>query len=193
MNYIPVRLLRGKIQVSYLDGKALLKTDFGLQVVFDWSSSVSVTVAPQYKSKVYGLCGNFNGDRLDENALTISGFPPFKNMVELARAYQLFDGDHNCCTDCKQTVGEVTLAAGSVSGVVSTYRQLCAVLTDQKGPFAHCHSKVNADSFYRSCVADLMQCGGSKVAVDRALKSFSMICGQLSDDDFSGVTVGKCR
>ncbi|XP_078143221.1 IgGFc-binding protein-like, partial [Centroberyx gerrardi] len=187
VEYLPVSLLRGKIQVSHREGKVLLKTDFGMQVVFDWSSTVAVTLNPRYNGKVYGLCGNFNGDPLDEHTVATHGSLPIQSVVDLAQAYRLFDGDHRCCTDCKQTADKLILAPDPVPNNTSSYRRLCAVLMDQKGHFAHCHGKVNPDSFYQSCVVDLMHNGESKVAVDQAMKSYSLVCEQSNDDYNSGV------
>lgn len=185
MTYIPVNLMRGKIQVSYKGGKALLKTDFGMHVVFDGNSTVVVTLDPHYKGKVYGLCGNFNGDPQDEYPVTTPGSPPIKTSVELAQAYLLFDGDLDCCTGCKQNLDEETLPIDLVSDADSSKR--CAVLTDQNGPWAHCHSRVNPDSFYKSCVVDN---GGSNVAHHKAIHTYSMVCGE-SDSYHDEVTVGK--
>ncbi|TDH11999.1 hypothetical protein EPR50_G00066180 [Perca flavescens] len=127
-----------------------------MQVVFNGTSTVLVTLDPHYKGKVYGLC---NGDPQDEYPVTTPGSPPIKTSMELAQAYRLFDEDHNCCTGCKQVLDEVTLHANPISEVVSSDRGKCAVLMDQRGPFAHCHSRVNPDSFYESCVVDHMDNG----------------------------------
>lgn len=162
-----------------------------MHVVFDGNSTLLVTLDPHYKGKVYGLCGNFNGDPQDEYPATTPGSPPIKTSVELAQAYRLFDGDHNCCTGCKQILDEVTLPADPVSDVVSHHRRQCAVLSDQNGPLAHCHSRVDPDSFYESCVVDHMHSGGSKVALEQAINSYSIVCEESSDDYHGEVTVGK--
>ncbi|KAM9352917.1 IgGFc-binding protein-like [Symphorus nematophorus] len=135
--YIPVNLLWGKIQVSYKEGKTVLKTDFGLHVVFDGNSTVLVKLEPHYKGKVYGLCGNFNGDSQDEYSVTMPGSPPIKTSVELAQTYRLFDGDHNCCTGCKQEVDEVSLSADAVPEVLSSHKRHCAVLDVHCPPNSH--------------------------------------------------------
>lgn len=181
-------MLRGKIEVSYREGKALLKTDFGLQVVFDWYTTVLVTLNPQYKDKVYGLCGNFNADPKDEYAVITPGSPPVKTSVELGQVYRLFDGDLNCCTGCNQKLDEITF-----DDTVSVYSHdnLCAELLDPSSPHAHCHSRINADSFYQSCMVDLVHNGGSRDALDQAMKSYSIVCEEPSDGYHSDATVGK--
>ncbi|XP_051261445.1 IgGFc-binding protein-like isoform X2 [Dicentrarchus labrax] len=190
VTYIPFNLLRGKIQVSYKEGKSLLKTDFGMRVVFECNSSVVVTLDPRYKDKVYGLCGNFNGNPLDEYPVTTPGSPPIKASVEFAQTYRLFDGDHNCCTGCERKLHDPTLPLDPDSGIISSYKRHCAVLSDQNGPFTHCHSRVNPDSFYERCVVDHMHNGSkeSKVALHQAIHSYSIVCEE-SDSYHSEVTV----
>lgn len=190
MAYIPVNLLRGKIQVSYKEDKALLKTDFGMHVVFDGNSTVLVKLDPHYKAKVYGLCGNFNGDDQDEYPVATPGSPPIKTSVEFAQAYRLLDGDHDNCSACKQKLDEATMPAHPVSEGVSSHRRQCAVLSDQNGPLAHCHSRVDPASFYESCVVDHMHNGESNVALHQAIHSYSIVCEE-SDGYHGDVTFGK--
>uniref|UniRef100_A0A8D2ZEQ9 VWFD domain-containing protein n=1 Tax=Scophthalmus maximus TaxID=52904 RepID=A0A8D2ZEQ9_SCOMX len=155
------------------DGKTLLKTDFGMRVVFGWNSTV-VTLDPRYKGKVYGLCGNFNGDLKDEYPVATPGSPPIKTSVELAQAYQLSDADRDCGTGCEQKLDVTPLPAHNVSDVSS--HRLCEVLTDQNGPLANCRSRVNPDSFYESCLEDHLNNGLSEVALDQAIQSYSIVC-----------------
>ncbi|KAF1387774.1 hypothetical protein PFLUV_G00083440 [Perca fluviatilis] len=137
MTYIPANLLRGKIQVSYKEGKALLTTDFGMQVVFNGTSTVLVTLDPHYKGKVYGLCGNFNGDPQDEYPVTTPGSPPIKTSMELAQAYWLFDEDHNCCTGCKQGC---FCNPGFISSQIGCVRPHQCGCTDSRGKYHSLHS-----------------------------------------------------
>ncbi|KAM9852133.1 IgGFc-binding protein-like [Aulostomus maculatus] len=167
VNYIPINLLRSKIQISDKEGKALLKTDFGMQVIFDWNTTVLVILQPHYKGKVYGLCGNFNGNSQDEYAVNAPGFlvHPVKTSLELALAYRLFDGDWTCCSGCKQKSDEMTLNDTFFS---SSHIGQCAVIIDPNGPYSSCHSRVNPDSFYQSCIVDLMHGRGSVAALKQA-------------------------
>ncbi|XP_074538742.1 IgGFc-binding protein [Halichoeres trimaculatus] len=185
----PVNLLQGRIQVLYKDSKTQLKTDFGLRVVLDGNSTVLVTLTPDYRGRVYGLCGNFNGDHQDDMAVTMPDFLPMNTSVELAKAYQLFDGNLNCCTGCKQEFGEVTFPAGFDSTLAASHRRQCGVLMDQNGPFADCHSRVDPGSFYESCLSDLLHNGGFRSALKQAMFSYSTVCEASSDGDLGERTV----
>ncbi len=180
--------MEGKIQVSHKEGKVLLKTDFSLRVVFDGNSTVLISLDPQYKGKVYGLCGNFNDDPQDENPVTLPGSPPIKKTEELAEAFRLVDEDLYC-TGFKQKLAEVTSPAQN-SEVVSSHRRQCAVLSDQNGPVGHCHGRVNPDSFYESCIVDHMHNVESNLALHQAIHSYSMVCEE-SSDFYSDMTACK--
>lgn len=187
---IPVNLLRGKIQVSSKEGKAVLTTDF-MRVVFDGNSTTILKLDPYYKGKVYGLCGNFNGDPQDEYPVTTPGSRPVNTTAALTEAYRLFDGDDNCCTGCKQKSDEDDMLADPVSEVVPGGKGQCAVLMDHNGPLSHCHNRVNPDSFYDSCMFDHMHDGGSELALDGAMYSYSLVCEEASDGYNDEVTAGK--
>ncbi|XP_077384324.1 IgGFc-binding protein [Festucalex cinctus] len=178
VNYLPVVLLRGKIEVSSKEGKTLLKTDFGLRVLFDWNATLLITLDPNYKDIVYGLCGNFNGDPQDEFAIHLVGGNPPNTSVELAQAYRVFDGDDNCCTGCgKNRLDNATLLQDMPKGIDVSH---CDDLIDPTGPFAHCYSHVKPGSFYQSCIADLVQ-GKSEASLEQIATSYSVVCEQLSD------------
>ncbi|XP_041649020.1 IgGFc-binding protein isoform X2 [Cheilinus undulatus] len=179
---IPANLLQGKIKVAHKEGKLQLKTVFGLRVVFSGNSTVLVTLSPQYRDHVYGLCGNFNGDHQDEMAVAKPGSLPLNSTLE---AYRVFDGDHNCCSGCKQE-NEVTFTADQVVEVVAHHKRQCEVLKDQRGPLAHCHSLVAPESFYESCLSNLMHNGS---ALNEAITSYSAVCDVIKDGYHSEVTI----
>lgn len=186
----PVNLLQSRIQVSYKDGKTQLETDFGLHVVLGGNSTVLVALTPDYRGRVYGLCGDFNGDHQDDMAVTTPNSAPINTSLELAKAYQLFDGDLNCCTGCRQELGEVTFPAGFDATLAASHRRQCGVLMDKNGPFADCHRRVGPVSFYESCLSDLMHNGGFKSALKQAMLSYSTVC-EASRDGYNERAIGK--
>ncbi|XP_054637554.1 IgGFc-binding protein isoform X2 [Dunckerocampus dactyliophorus] len=188
VNYIPITLLRGKIDISNKDGKALLKTDFGLHVLFDWNTTIFITLNPQYKGIVYGLCGNFNDDPQDDYTANVPGSPPVNStLVELAQVYRLFDGNHKCCTGCKQKLDIATFLEDMADVEVSSESH-CADLLYPTGQYAWCHSLVNPDPFHGSCVG-LVPKVGAKAAVDQTTSSYSLVCKELNEDFLVGVPV----
>lgn len=47
-------------------GQVMITTDVGLTVGFNGVYNVFVEVTGQYRGKVFGLCGNFNGQQNDD-------------------------------------------------------------------------------------------------------------------------------
>ncbi|XP_063735180.1 IgGFc-binding protein-like [Eleginops maclovinus] len=125
----------------------------------------------------------FSVSKKDSSGIIVHAYG---TSVEFAQAYQLFDGDQKCCTGCNQKVDHEKLLADSVSANV--WRP-CEVLKDQNGPFAHCHSRVNPNSFYKSCVDDHRHNGLSEVSLEQAMYSYSLVCEATREDYNDGVTV----
>ncbi|XP_061919145.1 IgGFc-binding protein isoform X2 [Entelurus aequoreus] len=189
VKYIPFTLFHGKIEMSNKDNKALLKTDFGLRVLFDWNTTVFITLKPHYKGIVYGLCGNFNDDPQDEYTVNGPGSPQFKTSVELAQAYRVFDDEQKCCSGCciKKKLDVATLLEDVAYREPSSGKSSCADFVYPAGQYAPCHSLVNPDSFFQSCVSDLAF-KGVKAAVDQTTSSYSLVCKELNEDFLFGVT-----
>ena len=45
---------------------AVLTTDVGLTVKYDWNTRLYISVPSSYYRHLGGLCGNYNGDRKDD-------------------------------------------------------------------------------------------------------------------------------
>eukprot|EP00061_Rhincodon_typus_P006290 g26781.t1 len=44
----------------------MLQTDFGLKLQYDGNHFVKITVPSSYNNQMCGLCGDFNGDYIDD-------------------------------------------------------------------------------------------------------------------------------
>lgn len=64
--YLPFSWSGGRVLVRQSGYKAVLTTDFGLTVSYDWNSRLYITVPSSYYRLLGGLCGNYNGDRKDD-------------------------------------------------------------------------------------------------------------------------------
>ncbi|XP_043935288.1 alpha-tectorin-like [Protopterus annectens] len=70
---LPVALECGTILIYHSGSSAVIETDFGLIVSYDWYHLVSVKISGTYSGQLCGLCGNFNWDINDE-FITPSGY-----------------------------------------------------------------------------------------------------------------------
>lgn len=51
----------GEVSLTKVASRLLLSTSFGLKIYWDGNHAVEVQLCDTYKSKVCGLCGNFDG------------------------------------------------------------------------------------------------------------------------------------
>ncbi|KFW10574.1 IgGFc-binding protein, partial [Eurypyga helias] len=55
---LPISLARGKLRLQQKGTSVLIKTDFKLEVLYDWDDHVVVKLPGMFSGKVCGLCGN---------------------------------------------------------------------------------------------------------------------------------------
>ncbi|KAJ8378920.1 hypothetical protein AAFF_G00232850 [Aldrovandia affinis] len=160
---LPVSL-RDWIRVDYWGDLALLQTDFGLQVLYDWKSLVLVALHQKYRGMAYGLC-LYDGDHAGNGTETGASA-----LMQWASTYAISDGDWLCCSDCE------LLSPNVMAGDERGYRERCAIIKDMTGPLAPCNKGVSAESFLQGCEKDLSNGAGAKGMLAQALKAYSTIC-----------------
>ncbi|XP_070620019.1 IgGFc-binding protein-like isoform X1 [Erythrolamprus reginae] len=168
---LPVTLEDGKIHLFQSGMKAILQTDFGLEVSFDGASLLSIILSSSYYGSLCGLCGNFNQNP-DDDMTTAAGHKA-NSSVEWAASWKVKDRDpfcwHHCkgkCPTCEQSKRELF---GS--------DQFCGLITkSEEGPFRKCHPKLNPDDIFDSCIYDVCLNGGAKSIFCNALETYAFNC-----------------
>lgn len=125
-----------------------MKTDFDLEVAFDWSSAsnIKVIVPNNYASAVCGLCGNNNQNPNDD--LTTKGGKRTTNIAEFVESWKLADvpgcssGCTGGCLGCK--------GAQKQTGEGDGY---CEILIKKDGPFKQCHKTIDPKPYFTKCAA----------------------------------------
>ncbi|XP_041082055.1 IgGFc-binding protein-like [Polyodon spathula] len=179
---LPVTLANGKLQVYRRGVEAILETDFGLRVSYDWNSNLIINLPGSYQNKTDGLCGNFNGVPDDDR--TLGNRAQAATVEEWAARWKVNDGDELCCTSCQEqykpcSPEETSLYKSQV---------YCGILNQQGGePFGQCSLLVDPDPFFKGCVNDLCQHGGSRQVFCQALAAYAVLCGR------AGATVMEWR
>ncbi|KAL4668903.1 hypothetical protein H8959_007457 [Pygathrix nigripes] len=85
---LSISLLRGRrVTIRLSSNFVLLYTNFGLQVRYDGSHLVEVTVPSSYGGQLCGLCGNYNNNSLDDNQRPDR--KPAGDSVQLGAAWKL--------------------------------------------------------------------------------------------------------
>uniref|UniRef100_A0A3P8WR70 Zonadhesin n=1 Tax=Cynoglossus semilaevis TaxID=244447 RepID=A0A3P8WR70_CYNSE len=155
----PVTSIRG-VHI-YLSGKfVVLETDFGLKVRFDGNHHADVTVPNSYSGKLCGMCGNYNGDKRDDNLKPDN--TPAANTNELGDSWQVPDSRPDC-----QPQGLTNKA-----NFLHTVKPSNVFL----GIFKPCHAVVPPGPHFESCVYDMCANDGQTVALCQAIESYADLC-----------------
>ncbi|EGW06607.1 Alpha-tectorin [Cricetulus griseus] len=165
--YLPLKLGQGKINIFSFGFHVVVETDFGLKVVYDWKTFLSITVPRSMQNNTYGLCGRYNGNPDDDLempmgllALSINEFG--QSWVKRDTFCQVGCGDR--CPSCAKVEG------------FSKVQQLCSLIPNQNAGFAKCHSKVNPTFFYKNCLFDSCIDGGAVQTACSWLQNYASTC-----------------
>ncbi|XP_038832345.1 IgGFc-binding protein-like [Salvelinus namaycush] len=168
--YLPVTLAGGNLTVVYSGSYAVLKTNFGLKVMYDWNMKFYITVPSSYFRTLGGLCGNYNGDRNDEFTNPKGNKEP--TVVKFAQSWRTEDGDLFCHDDCQGECPSCTPA------LQQKYKgeKLCGLLAKKDGPFASCHKVLDPGMFMDNCVYDVCINKGIYQFLCENMKSYNDAC-----------------
>ncbi|KAJ8289739.1 hypothetical protein GJAV_G00004730 [Gymnothorax javanicus] len=160
----------GKLHVVQRNRNAVLKTDFGLVVSYDWKSKLYITVPSSYSQSVGGLCGNYNGKRKDE--FTTREGKKTSSVIEFAKSWKEPDGDVFCYDECRGV-------CPSCSAILQEkYRSedFCGLMAKKDGPFASCHNILEPDMFVDNCIYDVCVNKGMKNFLCDNIESYASAC-----------------
>nr|XP_035136782.2 zonadhesin isoform X3 [Callithrix jacchus] len=168
---LPVWPARGQVTIRLSSSFVLLYTNFGLQVRYDGSHLVEVTVPSSYGGQLCGLCGNYNNNSLDDNLLPdrkLAG-----DSMQLGLAWMLPESSEPGCFP----VGGKPSSCQE-NGMADAWSKNCVILINPQGPFSQCHQVVPPQSIFASCVQG--QCGtkGDITALCHSLQAYASLCAQ---------------
>ncbi|XP_057881761.1 mucin-5AC [Melospiza georgiana] len=147
----------------------ILQTNFGLQLQVQLVPlmQVFIDLDPSHKGQTCGLCGNFNDVQTDD-------FKTTSGVIEgTSAAFGNTWKTRADCPDAKNTFEDPC----TVSIQNDQYAQhWCGLLSDTTGPFAECHSTVNPEVYYKTCMFDTCNCEKSEDCMCAALSSYVRAC-----------------
>lgn len=188
LNSLPLSLNDGEVQVYQEGARVVIAANFGLRVTYNLVYHVTVTVPTNYRSKVCGLCGNFNDNSKDD--FKMSNNRVTNNVNAFGASWKVAIPRVSCVNGCSGHTCPTCLAKHK--GVFST-PSYCGVATDSKGPFASCHSKVNPTSYFNDCVYDLCASNGDGQVLCNSLASYAFSCHMAGVDIKNWRTASFCR
>ncbi|KAK2910365.1 hypothetical protein Q8A73_008080 [Channa argus] len=170
---LPVRLGDGEVSVIQSGPNALVETNFGLIVSYDWNWYLIIKLPSSYYDSVCGLCGNFNGNAGDE--LQNPAGKAVSSVIEWGKSWQTSDQDkdHPCWDTCEKNC---PTCDGNIVKLYETEASCGALAAKTSGVFQECHGKVDPQAFMNSCVYDVCMNKGDMKMLCQALASYSKQC-----------------
>ncbi|XP_064522311.1 IgGFc-binding protein-like isoform X3 [Pseudopipra pipra] len=165
---LPVRAAGGAITVSKSGRYVVLETDFSLTVSYDTDHSVEVKVPTTYFSLTCGMCGNFNNRRDDEYMMPNGQQAADSNA--LGESWQVPDSDPSC--------GVPVPSPPCSAEEEELYKsdRFCGILTSTPSSFETCHSVINPQSYFDTCLYDLCALNGGQEFLCAALEAYADAC-----------------
>ncbi|KAM4734669.1 mucin-2-like [Anableps anableps] len=147
----------------------VIHTSFGLDLEIQLVPIMQLYIraAVSLKSKVLGLCGDFN-DNSGDDFKTTSGLPE-RTPVAFANTWRA----KPTCPDVKtELANPCTLSIDKEKYA----KNWCSLLSDTNGIFALCHSKIDPEEYETSCIYDTCACENSEECMCAALSSYVHAC-----------------
>ncbi|XP_040269674.1 IgGFc-binding protein-like [Bufo bufo] len=155
--------------IFYISGAhTVLKTDFGMTLSYDGSSSVIVQLPETYKWAVNGLCGNNNGDPEDDFLLQKG--TEARSPEEFGTHWKVAEVEacEDSCLDCPK--------CGEADKEVYKSDQYCGLLIKPDGPFSQCHESIDPTTFFDDCVFDACAYKGLQSFICASIASYVSEC-----------------
>uniref|UniRef100_H2NYU0 Fc gamma binding protein n=1 Tax=Pongo abelii TaxID=9601 RepID=H2NYU0_PONAB len=169
LQYLPFQAADGQVQVFRQGRDAVVRTDFGLTVTYDWNARVTAKVPSSYAEALCGLCGNFNGDPADDLALRGGG--QAANALAFGNSWQ-----EETRPGCGATEPGDCPKLDSLVAQQLQSKNECGILADPKGPFRECHSKLDPQGAMRDCVYDHCLLPGQSGPLCDTLATYAAAC-----------------
>ena len=126
-----------------------LTADIGLTVSWDSWHIVRVAVSGNYRTKMCGLCGNFNGNPSDD----------------------LFKTDPECVSPPSSSVCSVDDATKK-----KPYMDKCKYMNAKGSPFVACNAVVDPSQLIKDCQYDACECDDPMQCVCKSFADYSQQC-----------------
>ncbi|XP_060052517.1 kielin/chordin-like protein isoform X2 [Erinaceus europaeus] len=153
----------------------ILHAQPGLQVLWDGKSQVEVRVPGSYRSRMCGLCGNFNGFSQDDLQSPKGQILPTE--AAFGNSWQVPEGPGPGRPCSKGLEVDPCRVAGYRARREANAR--CRVLKSRA--FSRCHALVPPEPFFAACVYDLCACGpgsSSAACLCDSLEAYASHCRQ---------------
>uniref|UniRef100_A0A8C3KY79 VWFD domain-containing protein n=1 Tax=Chrysolophus pictus TaxID=9089 RepID=A0A8C3KY79_CHRPC len=171
LTLLPVTLQDDRVLIFQSGMTAVLQTDFGLRVTYDWNWHLIVDLPSSYSEQTCGLCGNFNlepGDDIPMQAGNLTS-----SIISWASTWKVPDEDPFCWDFCN---GECPVCEEEKQELYSGNQHCGLIKKSFQGPFKACHDVVNPRDFFRNCLYDVCMSDGAKKILCKTLETYASTC-----------------
>uniref|UniRef100_H9GN41 VWFD domain-containing protein n=1 Tax=Anolis carolinensis TaxID=28377 RepID=H9GN41_ANOCA len=174
LTHLPYWMGLNQILIYRKGWNAVIQTNFGLTVTFDWKSHLTVTVPKTYEGALGGLCGNFNGDKEDDLMSTVTGVA--SNSALLGQHWKVAEP-----LGCEELSPRECPDLESTSRHQRVLTAECGLLVDKSGPFRECHGKIDPEVFFLDCVYDYCKTNGQKAVLRYIIAAYAEACQSIEE------------
>ncbi|XP_061891447.1 mucin-2 [Entelurus aequoreus] len=147
----------------------VIHTVYGLHLEIQLTPIMQVYIKADvsHKGKLHGLCGDFNNVEVDD-------FKTICGMIEgtaatFANSWRAKGG----CSDVSKSLGDPCLLSVDKEKYANHW---CSLLTNTTGVFSKCHSEINPEEYFTSCIYDACACENSEDCMCAVMSSYVHAC-----------------
>ncbi|KAG6450056.1 hypothetical protein O3G_MSEX006371 [Manduca sexta] len=159
----------GVAEIVRSNGSVLLKSEIGVQMLWDGDGFLEVTVSSAYKGKLCGLCGNFNSVARDD--MKTRNGKLLNDTWKFGSSWRV--GGTRACTRRQKPPVNTPLRQSKLSKA----RRLCRGFV-RYDAFMECGTKVNPHHYQEACELDARSCTGTRCHC-AAYRAYARECTRL--------------
>lgn len=160
--------LGSTLDISATDDGVSVRTDIGIQLLWDGNNFLQVQAAASFKNRLCGLCGNYNNiwrdDLIARRGINYSD----EEVWRFATSWQV--GGPKACTRKHENLAKQPLCRHKKGAT------LCKPL--QADMFEDCGSRLNPYHYFESCKKDMCECPSGKCYCD-SFAAYARECSRL--------------
>ncbi|KAM8970877.1 mucin-5AC-like [Sarcophilus harrisii] len=148
----------------------IVDTNAGLVLLWDKKTSIFIQLSQDFKGKVCGLCGNYDGNTV--NDFTTRSLSVVGDVWEFGNSWKL-------SPTCPDTVPVRDPCTANPYRKAWAQKQ-CSIINS--AVFSACHPHVEPTKYYEACVSDACACdtGGDCECFCTAVAAYAQACNEIS-------------
>ncbi|CAB4064103.1 unnamed protein product [Lepeophtheirus salmonis] len=169
----------GTLSVMQDEERIVLRTHEGVRLLWDGISFLEVALPPKFRNRVCGLCGNFNGDKVDD-FYGPSG-KQIHNKQEFGESWRV-----GGLKSCSRGPSKSTTAPSCSQNWGSKIKSDRNCNAFRSPLFQTCRSHIPYDYYFNACKLDMCECPGNQCHCE-------VLTAYVRECERSGILISKWR